>query len=59
MVTSPVAASHKTPILLVSKNGALKEVRDYVKKIIDYLIIVGGEKSVPNSVVLELGKASK
>ncbi|MDU4018174.1 MAG: cell wall-binding repeat-containing protein [Finegoldia magna] len=43
MVTSPVAASHKTPILLVSKNGASKELRDYVKKTIDYLIIVGGK----------------
>lgn len=59
LVTSPVAASHKTPILLVSKDKASKEVKDYVKKTIDYLIIVGGEKSVPNSVVLELEKASK
>lgn len=47
LVTSPVAASHKTPILLVSKNGASKEVKEYVKKTIDYLIIVGGEKSIP------------
>ena len=59
LVTSPVAASHKTPILLVSKDKASKEVKDYVKKTIDYFIIVGGEKSVPNSVVLELEKASK
>lgn len=56
LVTSPVAASHKTAILLVSKNGASKEVKEYVKKTIDYLIIVGGEKSIPNSVVLELEK---
>lgn len=59
LVTSPVAASHDSPILLVSKNGASKEVKEYVKKTIDYLIIVGGEKSIPNSVVLELEKASK
>jgi len=59
LVTSQVAAIHKTPILLVSKNGASKELRDYVKKTIDYFIIVGGEKSIPNSVVLELEKASK
>ena len=41
------------------KNGASKEVKEYVKKTIDYFIIVGGEKSIPNSVVLELEKASK
>lgn len=59
LVTSPVAASHDTPIVLVSNENVPKSVKEYVKKTIDYLIIVGGEKSIPNSVVLELEKASK
>lgn len=60
LVASPVAASQKMPILLVSKYGVSKEVKDYVNKNIDHnLVVVGGEKSIPNFVVSELGKAKK
>ncbi len=47
LVVSPVAAGQSSPILLVSRNELPKSVKDYVKKNIKQITVVGGEKYVP------------
>ncbi|MDU5186766.1 MAG: cell wall-binding repeat-containing protein [Finegoldia magna] len=47
LVVSPVAGGQSSPILLVSRNELPKSVKDYVKKNIKQITVVGGEKYVP------------
>lgn len=59
LVVSPVAGRLSSPILLVNRKESPKTIREYVKETITEITVIGGKKFVPNSVVLELEKASK
>lgn len=47
LVVSPVAGEQSSPILLLSRNKLSQSVKDYVKKNIKQITVVGGEKYVP------------
>ncbi|MDU5809085.1 MAG: cell wall-binding repeat-containing protein, partial [Finegoldia magna] len=59
LVVSPVAGRLSSPILLVNRKESPKTIKEYVKEKITEITVIGGKKFVPNSVVLELEKASK
>lgn len=52
---APLANALKAPILLTSKSGLSKDVEDYIKNSNpEYLIVIGGEGALPNSVFRNL-----
>ena len=59
LVVSPVAGRLSSPILLVNRKESPETIKEYVKEKITEITVIGGKKFVPNSVVLELEKASK
>ena len=59
LVVSPVAGRLSSPILLVNRKESPKTIKEYVKKKITEITVIGGKKFVPSSIVTDLETAIK